>query len=218
MLELLLAMSSRRREVERSRFRRISGHERLGPRAIRLKPWTVKIMDMEVAPLVVPELGPEAPEKTRTGVCSNSSPIKHHQHPKPNHVSGGEEGSFRFSAGVHKKSLRMPMAVRTTKGKIRTSYRPRLSPDWKITKMVHFVYKISARRTMPRKKLKSSHSRVKLPDSSYKPGISFNALNGEIIPDLYSGEYEFDANGYQKWHLDYRFNLDAAAIILNHKV
>ncbi len=70
---------------------------------------------------------------------------------------------------------------------------------------------------MPRKKLKSSHSCVKLPDSSYKPGISFNALNGEIIPDLYSDEYEFDANEYQKWHLDCRFNLDAAASIINHK-
>ncbi len=30
-----------------------------------------------------------------------------------------------------------------------------------------------------------------------KFGLSFNALNGEIIPDLYSDEYEFDANEYQ---------------------
>ncbi len=70
---------------------------------------------------------------------------------------------------------------------------------------------------MPRKKLKSSPSCGKKPDSSYKPGLSFNALNGEIIPDLYSDEYEFDANEYQKWHLDYRFKLDAAANITNHK-
>ena len=70
---------------------------------------------------------------------------------------------------------------------------------------------------MPRRKLSSSHSCVKLPDSSYKAGISFNAFNGEIIPDLDSDEYEFDAHEYQKWHLDYRFNLDAAASILNHK-
>jgi hypothetical protein len=60
--------------------------------------------------------------------------------------------------------------------------------------MVHFVYTISARRSMPRKKLKSSPSRGKKPDSRYKPGLSFNALNGGIIPDLYSDEYEFDAN------------------------
>ena len=100
----------------------------------------------------------------------------------------------------------MPMVARTTERSIRTWYRPRLSPDGKITKVVHFVYTISARRAMPRKKLKSSHSCAKLPYSSYKAGISFNALNGEIIPDLYSDEYEFDADEYQKWHLDYIFN------------
>ena len=79
------------------------------------------------------------------------------------------------------------------------------------------MYTISARRSMPRKKLKSSPSCSKKPDSSYKPGISFNPLNGVIIPDLYSDEYEFDANESQKWHLDYSFNLDAAANITNHK-
>ena len=110
----------------------------------------------------------------------------------------------------------MPMAARTTEGKIRTSYRPKLSPNGEITKMVHFVYLISARRSMPRKKIKSSPSCVKKPDSSYKPGLSFKSYS-EIIPDLYSDEYEFDANEYQKWHLDYRFNLDAAASISNHK-
>jgi hypothetical protein len=109
------------------------------------------------------------------------------------------------------------MATRTTKGKTRTSYRPKVTLDGKITKMVHFVYTISARRSMPRKKLKSSYFCGKKPDSSYKPGISFNALNAEIIPNLYSDEYEFDANEYRKWHLDYRFNLDAAASITNHK-
>ncbi len=134
-------------------------------------------------------------------------PTYKNQHPKPNHARGGEEESYRFSAGVHKQSLCMPMAARITEGKIRTSYRPRLSPDGRVTKVVNFVYTISERRTMPRKKLKSSHSCVKLPYSSYKTGISFNALNGEIIPDLYSDEYEFDTNEYQKWHLDYRFNL-----------
>jgi len=51
---------------------------------------------------------------------------------------------------------------------------------------------------MPRKMTKSSKSCGKNPDISYKPGISFNALNGEIITDLYSDEYEFDANEYQK--------------------
>ncbi len=70
---------------------------------------------------------------------------------------------------------------------------------------------------MPRKKLKTSPSCGKITNSSYIPGISFNALNVEIIPDLYSDEYEFDANEYQKWHLDHRFNLDAAASIKNHK-
>ncbi len=70
---------------------------------------------------------------------------------------------------------------------------------------------------MPRKKIKSSNSCGKQPNNSYKPGISFNALNGEIIPDLYSDEYEFHVNEYQKWHLEYKFNLDAAANITNHK-
>jgi hypothetical protein len=70
---------------------------------------------------------------------------------------------------------------------------------------------------MPRKKSKSSNSCGKKPDNSYNPDLSFNALNGEIMPDLYSDEYEFDANEYQKWHLDYRFNLDACANIANHK-
>jgi hypothetical protein len=147
--------------------------------------------------LVVPKLVPGAPEITRTGVCSYSSPIKHH-YPKPNHASGGEEESYIFSAGVHKQRLCMLMAARTTKGKIRNSYRPNLSLDGKITKMVHFVYTISARRSMPRKKLKSSLSCGKKHDSSYKPGISFNALNGETIPDLYSDEYKFYANEYKK--------------------
>jgi hypothetical protein len=47
---------------------------------------------------------------------------------------------------------------------------------------------------MPRNRSKSSKSRGKKPDISYKPGIRSNASNGEIIPDLYSDEYEFDAN------------------------
>ena len=80
-------------------------------------------MDLEVAPLAVSEPVPGAPEITRTGACSNSSPIKH-QHPKLNHTSGEEEESYRFSAGVHKQRSYMPMAARTTEGKIRTSYRP----------------------------------------------------------------------------------------------
>ena len=37
---------------------------------------TVKTMDLEVAPQAVPERVPGAPEITRTGVCSNPSPIK----------------------------------------------------------------------------------------------------------------------------------------------
>ncbi len=68
-----------------------------------------------------------------------------------------------------------------------------LSPDGKVTKVVQFVYTISARRTMPRKKSKSSHFCVKLPDSSYKTGISFNG-DSEIILGVYSDEYEFDTN------------------------
>ncbi len=119
------------------------------------------------------------------GVSSNPSTIKH-QHPKPNHESGGEEISCIFSAWVHKQRTCMPMASCTTEGKIRTSYRPRLSPDGKITKMVHFVYTISARRTVPRRKPKSSNSCGKKPDISYNPDLSFNALNKEIMPDLYS--------------------------------
>jgi hypothetical protein len=75
---------------------------------------TVITMDLEVAPLAVSEPVPGAPEITQTEVCSNFSPIKHQKHPKPNHASGGEEESYIFSARVHKQSLRMPMAARTT--------------------------------------------------------------------------------------------------------
>jgi hypothetical protein len=106
-------------------------------------------MDLEVAPLVVHDHVPGAPEIARTGVCSKSSPIKH-QHPKTNHDSGEEEESYKFFAGVHKQRLCMPMATRTTR-KIRNSYRPKLSLNGEITKIVHFVYTISARRSMPRK-------------------------------------------------------------------
>jgi hypothetical protein len=91
------------------------------------------------------------------------------QHLKPNHCSGGEESTFRFSAGIHKHRKRMPMATRTTKGKMRTSHRPKLAPDGTKTKMLHFVHIISARRTKPLKYIKSSHSCVK-PDTSYKHG------------------------------------------------
>ena len=93
----------------------------------------------------------------------------------------------RFSAGIHKQRKCMPIAARTTKGKMRTSYRPKLAPHGTKTKMVHFVYTISARRAKPLKYIKSSHSCVK-PDTSYKLGISINTLNG----DLYSDENEFD--------------------------
>jgi hypothetical protein len=150
--------------------------------------------------LVVPEpdaLGQPFNADFYPGVGSNPSSIKHH-HPKPNHESGEEEISYRFSAGLHKQRTRMPMAAFTTEEKRRTSYRPRLSPDGKITKIVHFVYTISARRTMPRRKPKSSNSCGKKPDNTYNPDLSFNALNGEIMPDLYSDEYEFDANEYKK--------------------
>ena len=64
-------------------------------------------------------------------------------------------------------------------------------------KCVHFVYNISSRVTMPWNRTKSSKSRGKKPHISYKPGISFNALNGETISALYSDEYEFDASEYQ---------------------
>ena len=97
--------------------------------------------------LAIPE--PDAvgqpPKGFYPGVSSNPSTIKH-QHPKTNHESGGEEISYRFSAGMHNQRTRMPMVACTTEGKISTSYRPRLPPDGKITKMVHFVYTISARR------------------------------------------------------------------------
>ena len=79
--------------------------------------------------------------------------------------------------------------------------------------MVHFVYSISSRRTIPQNGEKS----LKSCGISYKQGISFNALNGEIIPDLSSDEYDFDANEYQKWHLEYKFKLDAASSNTNHK-
>jgi len=123
---------------------------------------------------------------------------------------------FGFSARIHKQRKRMPMAARTTEGKMRTSYRPKLAPNSTKTNMVHFVYNISARRAKPLKYVKSSHSCVK-PDISYKPSISINTLNGDIIPDLYSDEHEFDTSEYQKWHLDYNFNLDAAASVSNYK-
>ena len=77
---------------------------------------TAITMDLEVAPLAVSKPVPAAPEITQTGVCSNSSPNKHH-HPKPNHTSGGKEESYRFSARLHKQRSYMPMAGRTTEEK-----------------------------------------------------------------------------------------------------
>ncbi len=162
-------------------------------------------LDQRVAPLTTITTGlvvlePEAlggPTGTWPRVSSNPSNIKYQQ-PKPNHCSGGKESTYIFSAWVHKQRPCMPMAPRTIEGKIRTSYRPQLSHDEKITTIVHFVYTISSRRTMPRNRTKSSKSCGKKTDIGYKPGISFNALNGEIISDLYSDEHEFDANEYQK--------------------
>ena len=70
---------------------RIIDHSKdANPHLDQVNSLTVITMDLEVAPLAVLELVPGAPEITRTGVCSNSSPIKHHQHPKPNHARGGE--------------------------------------------------------------------------------------------------------------------------------
>ncbi len=79
-----------------------------------------------------------APEEKWPGVCSNPSTIEH-PHPKPNHRSGGEESTYTISAWTHKQRPCMPMGARTTKGKIRTSYHPKLSADKKMTKVVHFV-------------------------------------------------------------------------------
>ncbi len=70
------------------------------PHLDQSNPLIVITMDLEVAPLVVPEHVPGAPEITRMGVCSNNSLIKH-QHPKLNHTSDGEEEScifFRWGA------------------------------------------------------------------------------------------------------------------------
>jgi hypothetical protein len=47
---------------------------------------------------------------------------------------------------------------------------------------------------MPPNRFKFSNSYGKKRDSGYKPDISFNAFNGENIHELYSDEYEFDAN------------------------
>jgi len=56
---------------------RIIDHSKdVDPHLVQSNPLRVKTMDMEVAPLVIPELVPGAPEITRTGLCSNSSPIK----------------------------------------------------------------------------------------------------------------------------------------------
>jgi hypothetical protein len=109
---------------------RIIDHSKdANPHLDQSNPLTVITMDLEVAPLAVPRLVPGAPEITRTGVCSNSFPVKHYQHPKPNYARGGEEESNKFSAGVHNQSLCMPMAARITEGKICSSYRPRLYPE-----------------------------------------------------------------------------------------
>jgi hypothetical protein len=96
---------------------RIIDHSKDGnPHLDQNNPMTVITMDFEVAPLAVLEPVPGAPEIIQTGVCSNSSPNKHH-HLKPNHTSCGKEESYRFSARVHKQRSYMPMAARTTEKK-----------------------------------------------------------------------------------------------------
>jgi hypothetical protein len=79
-----------------------------------------------VDPLTVVTMGLAAPEPIALGqplseglypgVSSNPSTIKH-QHPKINHENGGDEISYRFSAGMHKQRTRMPMAACITEGK-----------------------------------------------------------------------------------------------------
>ena len=60
---------------------------------------------------------------------------------------------------------------------------------------------------MPRNRTKSAKSRGKKPDITYKPGISFNALNGECIPVLHLEEYEFDAVRFRKVYLKHHLSL-----------
>jgi len=180
-------------------------------------------LDQRAAPLTLITMNwvvsePEAlggPTVTYAWVCSNPSNIKYQQ---PKHfVVAGRNLRTYFSHGcisrfrvcrwrhVQQKEKYVHCTV--------PSYPPMENQqNWYILCTLFFL-----RRTMPRNMTKSSKSRGKKTDISYKPGISFNALNGEIISDLYSDEYEFDANEYQKWHLDYRFNLDACASIANHK-
>ena len=90
--------------------------------------------------LVVPELKAlGGPKGTWPRVGSNTSNIKY-QHPKPNHCSDGRESTYSFSEGLHKQRPCMPMATRTTKIKIRTSYRPRLFPGGMGIELAKKVY------------------------------------------------------------------------------
>jgi hypothetical protein len=71
--------------------------------------------------------------------------------------------------------------------------------------MESFLYTLLARRAMPI----NSQNHIKLllykHDRSYKPSISIDILNGDIIPELYLDKYEFDKHKFRKWHLDCKF-------------
>ena len=79
------------------------------------------------------------------------------------------------------------------------------------------MYPVIARRAKPVRRTLPSNRCVQHNGSKNPQVDALYTLDGSIIPDLYSDEYEFDSNEYQRLHALYRFNFDAAASPLNHK-
>jgi len=159
---------------------------------------------------------PWQPVGTWLGIGSNPFIIKY-QHPKPKNCSDGEKSTYILSVGMHKQRTCMPMMTTCTTRKNTYLVPSSVLPRWKNVRNCTFRVHNFGKAFNARKHSKSSNYCGKQLVNSYTPGISFNALNGEIIPVLYSDEYEFDANEYRKWHLEYTFNLDAAPCITDHK-
>jgi hypothetical protein len=139
--------------------------------------------------------------RTWPGDSTNISTVIH-QSSDVTHKSGDKEAApYVFSAGQEKQQHRSkPMAARVLEGKQRTSYRSEKQSDGSIITIPCFVYTVIARRAKPVRRTLPSNRCVQHNGSKNPQVDALYTLDGSIIPDLYSDEYEFDSNEYQRLH------------------